>query len=157
VRNGGARTIAGVPVFICPNCKERSVDTDGYDGFGNAAVQCRTCSFGFLFQLLEDFYPAPTTGFVVCDSDARVIAAGRGVFELTGFRERDLMGRDVVEALSLSDRAPLDTVQEWGVRQLGRELTIRSRSGSEKPVVVDLFPAYDDDGGLLVGLTPRSP
>jgi hypothetical protein len=145
-----------VPVYICPNCKERSVDVDGYEGFGTAAVQCRTCSFGFLFQLLEDFYPAPTTGFLVCDADARVIAAGRGVFELTGFRERDLMGRDVVDALTLSDRAPIDTVREWGVRQLGRELTIRVRSGSEKPVLVDLFPAYDDDGGLLVGLTPRT-
>jgi hypothetical protein len=24
-----------------------------------------------------------------------------------------------------------------------------------KPVTGDFFPAYDDDGGLLVGLTPR--
>jgi hypothetical protein len=24
-----------------------------------------------------------------------------------------------------------------------------------KPVKADFFPAYDDDGGLLVGLTPR--
>ena len=142
-------------MFICPNCKERSIDSDGYDGFGTAAAQCRTCGFGFLFQLLEDFYPAPTTGFVVCDASERVIAAGRGVFELTGFRETDLMGRDLVDVLALSDRAPLDMVREWGVRQLGRSLTIRSRSGSEKPVLVDLFPAYDDDGGLLVGLTPR--
>jgi hypothetical protein len=142
-----------VPVFICPNCKERSIDSDGYEGFGTTGVQCRTCGFGFLFQLLEDFYPAPTTGFVVCDADTRVIAAGRGVFELTGFREADLMGRDVVEALGLSDRGPVDTVREWGVRQLGRRVTIRARSGSAKRVVLDLFPAYDDDGGLLVGLT----
>ena len=145
-----------MPVFICPNCKQRSIDTDGYDGFSDRAVQCRTCGFGFLFELLEDFYPAPTTGFVVCDADARVIASGRGVFELTGFREHDLLGRDVVEALTLSDPAPLGLVREWGVRQLGRQLTIRTRAGSEKPVLVDLFPAYDDDGGLLVGLTPRS-
>ena len=78
------------------------------------------------------------------------------MFELTGFREHDLLGRDVVEALALSDAAPLGVVREWGVRQLGRELTIRTRAGSEKPVLVDLFPAYDDDGGVLVGLTPRS-
>jgi hypothetical protein len=145
-----------MPVFICPNCKERSIDTDGTEGFSAQAAQCRTCGFGFLFQLLEDFYPAPTTGFVVCDADARVLAAGRGVFELTGFRERDLIGRDVVAALTLSDPAPLELVREWGVRQLGRPLTIRTRAGIEKPVVVDLFPAYDADGGLLVGLTPRS-
>jgi PAS domain-containing protein len=143
-----------MPVFICPNCKERSIDSDGYDGFGEHALQCRTCGFGFLFQLLEDFYPAPTTGFVVCDADARVLALGRGVFELTGFREQDLLGLDVAEALMLSDTAPLGLVREWGVRQLGRQLTIRTRAGIEKTVVVDLFPAYDADGGILLGLTP---
>ncbi len=146
-----------MPVFICPNCKERSVDSDGREGFSaRAAIQCRTCGFGFLFQLLEDFYPAPTTGFVVCDADARVLAAGRGVFELTGFREGDLLGLDVREALTLSDPSAIGVVREWGVRQLGKESTIRTRAGNEKPVVIDLFPAYDDDGGLLVGLTPRT-
>ena len=143
-----------VPVFICPNCKERSIDSDGYEGFSDRALQCRTCGFGFLFQLLEDFYPAPTTGFVVCDADARVLALGRGVFELTGFREHELIGRDLVEALTLSDAAPVGLVREWGVRRLGQELTIHTRAGIEKRVVVDLFPAYDADGGLLVGLTP---
>ena len=146
-----------MPVYICPNCKERSIDSDGYEGLStHSAVQCRTCGFGFLFRLLEDFYPAPTTGFVVCDAEARVLAAGRGVFELTGFRERDLLGQDVAEALTLSDPSAIGVVREWGVRQLGKETTIRTRAGSEKRVVIDLFPAYDDDGGLLVGLTPRT-
>ena len=100
-----------MPVFICPNCKERSIDSDGYEGFTGDAVQCRTCGFGFLFQLLEDFYPAPTTGFVVCDASARVLATGRGVFELTGYREQDLLGRDVADALGLSDTEPLGLVR----------------------------------------------
>jgi len=142
-------------VYICPNCKERSIDLDGYDGFSTHAVQCRSCAFGFLFELLEDYYPAPGTGFVVCDRNTRVIAAGRGVFELTGYREGDLIGRDVTDALSLSDDAPIALVQEWGVRQLGKHAAIRTRGGIEKAVTVDLFPAYDDDGGLLVALTPR--
>jgi hypothetical protein len=64
------------------------------------------------------------------------------------------MGRDVVEVLGLSDPAPLETVREWGVRQLGKRLSLRTRAGIEKPVVADLFPAYDADGGLLVALTP---
>ena len=38
---------------------------------------------------------------------------------------------------------------------MGQELEIRTRAGIEKRVVVDLFPAYDDDGGLLLALTPR--
>jgi hypothetical protein len=143
-----------MPIFICPNCRERSVDTDGLEGFSAQAAQCRSCGFGFLFQLLEDYYPAPATGFVVCDAQARVLAAGRGVFELTGYRDADLLGRDVVEALGLSDGVSVDTVREWGVRQLGKTSRLRTRSGIEKDVVLDLFPAYDDDGGLLVALTP---
>jgi PAS domain-containing protein len=144
-----------VPVYICPNCKQRSVDLDGYEGFSSQAVQCRSCGFGFLFQLLEDYYPAPETGLVVCDRNARVLAVGRGVFELTGFHDSDLIGRPVVEALSLSDGSPIDVVREWGVRRLGQELELRTRAGIEKHVTADFFPAYDDDGGLLLALTPR--
>ena len=144
-----------MPYYICPHCKRRSVDTDGYEGFSSQAVQCRNCGFGFLFELLEDYYPAPETGFVVCDRDARVLAAGRGVFELTGFRDADLIGRDVIEALALSDASPIELVREWGVRKLGQELAIRTRAGRDKDVTADFFPAYDDDGGLLLALTPR--
>jgi PAS domain-containing protein len=144
-----------VPYFICPNCRRRSVDLDGREGFSTEAVQCRSCGFGFLFQLLEDYYPAPETGFVVCDRDARVLAVGRGVFELTGYRDGDLMGRDVIEALGLSDAAPIEVVREWGVRKLGQQLEIRSRAGIAKDVTADFFPAYDEDGGLLVALRPR--
>jgi PAS domain-containing protein len=144
-----------VPYFICPNCRRRSVDLDGYEGFSTQAAQCRSCGFGFLFQLLEDYYPAPGTGFVVCDHDARVLAVGRGVFELTGYRDADLIGQKVSSALGLSDASPLEIVREWGVRKLGQELAIRTKAGRARDVTADFFPAYDDDGGLLVALTPR--
>jgi PAS domain S-box-containing protein len=145
-----------VPYFICPRCKERSVDIDAREGFTEQAPACRHCGFGFLFELLDDYYPAPGTGFVVCDQAGRILAAGRGVFELTGFQERELMGQDVVAALTLSDAKPVELVKEWGVRRLGEKLAIRTRTGSTKDVTVDLFPAYDADGGLLVALTPRA-
>lgn len=144
-----------MPYFICPNCKHRSVDTDGYEGFTTQAVQCRSCGFGFLFEILEDYYPAPGTGLVVCDRDDRILASGRGVFELTGFRDSDLLGHDVVTALSLSDASAMEVVREWGVRKLGQKLAIRTKAGLEKEVTVDFFPAYDEDGGMLVALTPR--
>ena len=144
-----------MPFFICPNCKERSVDLDGREGFSTQAAQCRSCGFGFLFELLEDYYPAPETGMVVCDREARVLAVGRGVFEVTGYRDRDLIGQGVVAALGLSDGSQIDVVREWGVRKLGQELELRTRAGITKPVTADLFPAYDDDGGLLIALTPR--
>ena len=96
----------------------------------------------------------------MCDHHRRVLAAGRGVFELTGFTEGDLLGREVTEALGLdgdesgSAASPIATALEWGVRQLDRKLAIRTASGAQKQVKVDFFPAYDEDGGLLVALTP---
>jgi PAS domain S-box-containing protein len=148
-----------VPYFICPNCKARSVDIDGLEGFSTDVVSCRHCGFGFLFELMDDYYPRPSTGFVVCDRQGRVLATGRGVFELTGWEERDLLGRDVVEGLGLNGfedgKDPIALALEWGVRRLGEALVLRTRAGIQKPVTVDLFPAYDEDGGLLVALATR--
>jgi PAS domain-containing protein len=143
-----------VPYYICPKCKERSLDIDAREGFSTQAPACRHCGFGFLFELLDDYYPAPDTGLVVTDQNRRVLAIGRGVFELTGFPEADLMGRDLVEALQFSDSKPVELAREWGVRRLNEQLSIKTRAGHDKPVLADVFPAYDDDGGLLIALTP---
>jgi PAS domain S-box-containing protein len=149
-----------VPYFICPNCKERSIDHDRKEGLTQQTVSCHRCGFGFLFELMDDYYPAPGTGFVVCDQQARILAVGRGVFELTGYGEDDLMGRDVMESLGLNgfeaERNPAKLSLEWGVRRLDEQLELRTRAGSRKPVTADFFPAYDEDGGLLVALRPRS-
>jgi PAS domain S-box-containing protein len=148
-----------VPYFICPNCKERSVDHDGRQGLLRQAVSCQRCGFGFLFELLDDYYPGPNAGLVACDRQRRILAVGRGVFELTGYREPELMGKDVVEAFGLSgfapERDPVALALEWGVRRMGERLEVRTRAGSVKPIVADVFPAYDDDGGLLLSLSPR--
>jgi PAS domain S-box-containing protein len=146
--------------FICPNCKHRSVDIDGVEGFSEQAPACRRCGFGFLFELLDDYYPAPTTGFVVCDAERRILALGRGVFELTGYREEDVLGKEVMEAFGLSGfeegKNPAALAREWGVRRLGEQLEVRTRNGLEQPVTADFFPAYDEDGGLMVALTRRA-
>ena len=148
-----------MPYFICPNCKQRSLDTDGLEGFSQQTVQCRSCGFGFLFELMEDYYPGPNTGFVVCDERGRILATGRGVFELTGYREGDVLGHDLVEALGLDgfdpEKNPVKLALEWEVRRLGEDLELRTRAGHRKSVRADFFPAYDEDGGLLVALAPR--
>jgi len=148
-----------VPYFICPNCKERSVDIDRLEGLSDEPVACHSCGFGFLFELLDDYYPAPSTGFVTCDKQGRVLASGRGVFELTGFSEADLIGRPVVDALALNGwtdgKNPVELSLEWGVRRLAEQLELTTKAGSRKPVTGDFFPAYDTDGGLLVAITPR--
>jgi PAS domain S-box-containing protein len=147
-----------VPYFICPNCKERSIDIDRVEGLSEDTVACHACGFGFLFELMDDYYPAPSTGFVTCDQEGRILATGRGVFELTGFTEGDLIGRDVIEALGLNGwndgKNPVELSLEWGVRRLGEQLAIRTHTGQSKAVKADFFPAYDADGGLLVALTP---
>jgi hypothetical protein len=147
-----------VPYFICPNCRARSIDHDRREDLTNEAVGCAHCGFGFLFELLDDYYPAPGTGFVVCDQNRRVLALGQGVFELTGFRESDVLGREVTDAFGLDAEGganPAEVAVEWGVRQLGRRVSIRTRSGVTKSITADFFPAYDEDGGLLVALVPR--
>jgi PAS domain-containing protein len=146
-----------VPYFICPNCRQRSIDHDRREDLTNEAVGCAHCGFGFLFELLDDYYPAPGTGFVVCDRERRILALGQGVFELTGFRESDVLGSGLSEALTLEaegEKDPAQVAVEWGVRQMGKSASIRTRSGVTKQVKVDFFPAYDEDGGLLVALRP---
>jgi PAS domain-containing protein len=147
-----------VPYFICPNCKRRVIDEDRRDGLTHQPIGCSSCGFGFLFELLEDYYPGPNTGFVVCDRERRVIAIGRGVLELTGYREQDVLGHELMETFGLSPEEgqdPAAVAVEWGVRRLDQRLTLRMRSGTTKPVVGDFFPAYDEDGGLLVAITPQ--
>ena len=149
-----------MPFYICPNCKDRSIDIDGFEGMSTQSVACRRCGFGFLFELMDDYYPGPNTGLVVCDQDGRILASGRGIFELTGWGEAELMGHDVVERLGLNGfgegKNPVALALEWGVRRLGEELELRTKAGLTKPVIADLFPAYDSDGGLLVALSPRA-
>ena len=147
-----------MPFFICPNCKQRSIDHDRKQGLLDHAVACERCGFGFLFELLDDYYPAPTATLVVCDAEGRVLAVGRGMFELTGYRDADLLGQDVVSGLGLAgfepQRNPVQLTLDWGVRRLGEQLELRTRGGQTKPVKGDFFPAYDNDGGLLVALAP---
>lgn len=147
-----------MPYFICPNCRRRSIDDDGRQGLTHQAVACSSCGFGFLFEIMDDYYPAPGTGFLVCDRSERVIAAGQGVFELTGYRERDLLGHELMETLFEPEGdgpTPAALALEYGVRRFDQKLTLRTRAGVKKIVRADFFPAYDEDGGLLVAVAPR--
>ena len=147
-----------MPYFICPNCRRRSLDDDGREGLTHQPVACASCGFGFLFEIMDDYYPAPGTGFLVCDGEGRVIAAGQGVFELTGYKESDLLGHDVMNALFVREEdgpTPAALALEWGVRRFDQKLTLRTRAGVTKVVRADFFPAYDEDGGLLVAVAPR--
>ena len=50
---------------------------------------------------------------------------------------------------------PVSTALEWGVRQLAKPVTVHAEGDIPAAALADLFPAYDEDGGLLVVLTPQ--
>jgi PAS domain-containing protein len=145
-------------LFICPNCGARSTATDRTAGFRREAKGCRNCGFPFLFELLDDYYPAPDAAFFVCDQEGRVIGAGRGSFELTGLKEEKIIGRNVTQVLGLEfddGNDQVATALEWGVRVLDKPVSVNAEGDLPARATADLFPAYDDDGGLLVVLTPE--
>jgi len=150
-----------MPFFICPNCGNRELSQDRTAGFSSRPKGCSKCGFGFVFELLDDYYPAPNAAFFVCDQQARVIDAGRGSFELTGLTDEDVIGRPVKEVLGLrwkqdgDNGDPIDTSLEWGVRSLGKKVSVNAEGDLPAEAVADVFPAYDDDGGLLIVLTPE--
>jgi hypothetical protein len=97
---------------------------------------------------------------------------GRGGFELTGLTDEDVIGRPVKDVLGLAwiDRGdggeaadtdadgntdPIETTLEWGVRSLGKRVEVNAEGDLPAKAVADVFPAYDDDGGMLLVLTPE--
>ena len=145
-------------LFLCPSCGYRATESERTAGFTRAPKSCRRCGFPFLFELLDDYYPAPDAAFFVCDREGRVIGTGKGAFELTGLKEERIIGRPASEVLGLTfpdGSDPVATALEWGVRQLGKPVEVHAEGDLPAKATADMFPAYDDDGGLLLVLTPE--
>jgi hypothetical protein len=146
-----------VPVFLCPRCAYREAGADR--NVRHQPRGCSRCGFGFAFELLEDYYASPKTALIVCDQDRRILVAGHAAFAVTGYQEGELIGHEVVERLGLTgfqNGDPAATSLEWGVRVLNVDCTFRPNGVRDGvAATADFFPAYDDDGGLLVALTPK--
>ena len=101
-----------------------------------------------------------------------MLDVGRGGFELTGLKDEDVIGRPVADVLGLvwaeqgeggkpaaaeknGTDDPIETTLEWGVRSLGKRVQVNAEGDLPADAVADVFPAYDDDGGLLLVLTPE--
>ena len=146
-----------MPFFICPNCGNRELSAERA-GLSPRPKACSKCGAPFLFELLDDYYPAPDAAFFVCDQEGRVIGCGRGSFELTGLDDERVIGRKVSDVLGLrftGGEDPVATVLEWGVRALGKPVEVNAEGDLPAKATADLFPAYDDDGGMLLVLTPE--
>jgi PAS domain-containing protein len=131
--------------------------TDRNNGFRREARGCEKCGFAYLYELLDDYYPAPSAAFFACDAEGRIVDCGRGSFELTGLRTESVIGQPLGQVLSLDFSDGTDhiaTALEWEVRVSGKPATLNA--GAERATAVaDIFPAYDDEeGGVLVVLTP---
>jgi predicted RNA-binding Zn-ribbon protein involved in translation (DUF1610 family) len=159
----GSTSILHMPMsrehyFICPHCGTRSMGTDRSAGFRREARGCDRCGFAYLFELLDDYYPAPNAAFFSLDNDARIVDCGRGSFELTGIKTEQAIGRSVAEVLGLqfddgSDH--ISTALEWEVRVKNKPVRVNAEHDLPARAVADIFPAYDDEeGGVLVVLTP---
>jgi PAS domain-containing protein len=161
-----------VPFFICPNCGNREQSAERTAGFSGRPKSCSKCGFGMIFELLDDYYPAPQAAFFTCDAQGRLIDIGRGGKELTGLDDEQVIGRPVREVLGLQwldeggggpeadadgdgTTDPIETTLEWGVRSLGKRVAVHAEGDRPAEAVADVFPAYDDDGGLLLVLTPE--
>jgi PAS domain-containing protein len=146
--------------FICPHCGNRSMATDRTTDFGREARGCERCGFAYLYELLDDYYPAPNAAFFACDADGRIVDCGKGSFELTGLTTERAIGQHVVEALGLQFEDGTDhvaTALEWEVRIQGKPVEVGAATNGEARATADIFPAYDDDqGGVLVVLTPTN-
>ena len=122
-----------MPFFICPNCGHREVSGERTAGFSTRPKGCSKCGFGFVFELLDDYYPAPNAAFFVCDKQERVIDAG---------------------GLDRSDRALLDTLAtKFGGGPVGLS-TLAIAIGEEPDTIEDIFEPYLLQQGLLKR-TPR--
>ncbi|HET9074602.1 MAG TPA: hypothetical protein VFN48_08490 [Solirubrobacteraceae bacterium] len=145
--------------FICPHCGARSMGTDRNNGFRREARGCEKCGFAYLFELLDDYYPAPNAAFFACDREGRIVECGRGSFELTGLHTEAAIGQTIQVALGLSFEDGTDhvaTALEWEVRVTGKAATLQVGPEPSR-ALADIFPAYDDEeGGVLVVLTPAN-
>jgi hypothetical protein len=86
-----------------------------------------------------------------------VIGCGKNSFAFTGLEEEDVIGQRVERVLGLrfsNGDDPVKTVLEWGVRKMDVPVQVSGERDNAAGAKADMFPAYDDDGGLLLVLTP---
>jgi hypothetical protein len=87
-----------------------------------------------------------------------VIGCGKNSFAFTGLEEEEVIGQRVEQVLGLqfeNGDDPVGKVLEWGVRALEVPVQVAGDRDVVASAKADMFPAYDDDGGLLLVLTPE--
>ena len=148
---------ASMLVFICPNCGNRTIAKDRTAGFRNSPKGCEKCGFGFMFELLDDYYPAPDAAFFTATRRPASWTAAAAASSSPASRTRTdrPAGERGAGPQVRRRRGPVGTSLEWGVRVLDSNVQVEAEGDLPAKATADVFPAYDDDGGLLLVLTPK--
>ena len=142
----------GAPVHLS-QLRPASSATDRTAGFRNSPRAARTAASDSCSSCSTTTTRRPTRPSSSATSRAAIIGCGRGSRELTGLSDEKMIGRPVNEVLGLDFQDgddPVGVALEWGVRQLAKPVTVHAEGDLPAKAVADLFPAYDDDGGLLL-------
>ena len=124
-----------MPYFICPNCKQRSIDHDRLQEIDNVPVTCDRCGFGFLFELMDDYYPAPTTGLVTCDQEGRILAFARSILRSAQAARNPVISRAVRRAFGVRSVGSLHELRmtDWFANLMaGGAMESDDNKGSER-------------------------
>ena len=145
-------------LFICPNCGNRSSATERTAGFRNTPKGCSKCGFGFLFELLDDYYPAPNAAFFVCDREGRIIGCGRGSRELTGLSDEKVIGRPVRDVLDrIGDKWSILMIMTLAMRPQRFSELHRAIRDISKRMLTQTLRDLERDGLITRRVFPTKP
>ena len=138
-------TIAACRTSSARAARHARSTTTGARALDQPAAPATAAASAFLFELLEDYYPAPNTGFVVSDQERadprhrprRVRADG---LPRAATCSAATWSKRSTRSLGVRGTEPAQVALEWGVRRSGVQPELRSRVGHVKPVTADFFP-----------------
>ena len=147
-------------LFICPNCGNRSTaDASARPAFAAAPKGCHEVRLRVPVRAARRLLPGARRRVLRLDQEGAVIGCGRGSFELTGLKEERVIGRPANEVLGLRlrGRRPTTSRPRWSgaCACCASRSQVNAEGDLPAQATADLFPAYDDDGGLLIVLTPQ--
>ena len=145
-------------LFICPNCGSRTTATERNAGLPQPAARAaRSAASASCSSCSTTTTRRPNAAFFVCDQQGRVIGCGRGSSSSpASTTSGSSAARSPTSSGCSSTTAPTTSApsSSGACAQLGKPVEVNAEGDLPAKATADLFPAYDDDGGLLLVLTP---
>ncbi len=106
-------------------------------------------------KLFEILFKGLPIGCFLVDKNLKIIAFNESAEELTGWKEKEALGRPCREVLksSLCDKfCPLEESARLKRSFIARDATITSRFGEEIPICFSSSTVFDDEGHVEAGI-----